>query len=309
MADLNDIRDEILTFIPETPQSHVREKYLKKLYRKTKRPVILYASSFSLDSIPGSTARINQQDLSCFKAASAGLDGTELDLIIHSPGGSLPITEHLARYLRRRFQNLRVIIPRYALSTASLLCFAADKLILSDQGVLGPVDPLVSWSVQEQSFTSTAREVLNEVGMAQRYIKGEKNEADLWNERLRAYPPGLLAKCRDEIVLSRKLIQEFLESYLLSGKEDRAAAAKAVASWIGNATNFSSSRRPLDIDALRAKGLPVDSLEDGEDFYDDVMSVFHAALATFDTSDCVKIVQNHAGKGCSMSSRHTGISS
>lgn len=303
MADLSDIREEILTYIPETPQSHVREKYLKRLYRKTKRPVILYASSFSLDSIPGSTARINQQDLSCFKAASAGLDGTELDLIIHSPGGSLPITEHLARYLRRRFQNLRVIVPRYALSTASLMCFAADQLILSDQGVLGPVDPHVSWTVHDQSYTSTAREVLNEVGMAQ------KSESSLWVERSHSFPPGLLAKCRDEIGLSRKLIQEFLENYLLSGTDESTAKAKQIAAWIGNATNFTSSRRPLDIDALQAHGLPVARLEDDEDFYDDVTSVFHAALATFDTSDCVKIVENHAGKGCSMTSRHTGISS
>ena len=303
MADLNDIHDEILTYIPETPQSHVREKYLKRLYRKTKRPAILYASSFSLDSIPGSTSRINQQDLSCFKAASAGFDGTELDLIIHSPGGSLPITEHLARYLRRRFQNLRVIVPRYALSTASLLCFVADTLILSDQAVLGPVDPLISWTVHDQSYTSTAREVLNELGMAQKY------ESSLWVERSRSFPPGLLAKCRDEIGLSRKLIQELLENYLLSGKEDRVTVAKALAAWIGNANNFTGSRRPLDIDALQAKGLPVSRLEDEQDFHDDIMSVFYAALASFDTSDCVKIVENHSGKGCSMSSRHTGISS
>lgn len=38
------------------------------------------------------------------------LSGSELDLIIHSPGGSAESTEALVSYLRSKFNNIRVIV-------------------------------------------------------------------------------------------------------------------------------------------------------------------------------------------------------
>jgi hypothetical protein len=38
-------------------------------------------------------------------------------------------------------------------------------------------------------------------------------------------------------------------------------------------------------------------LEDDQDFQDKVLSVYHATLVAFDMVPCIKIIENHHGKG------------
>ena len=46
----------------------------------------------------------------------------------------------VARELRRRFAQLTAYVPFEAKSAATLLCLAADELVLGDLGELGPLD-------------------------------------------------------------------------------------------------------------------------------------------------------------------------
>ena len=38
-------------------------------------------------------------------------------------------------------------------------------------------------------------------------------------------------------------------------------------------------------------------LEDDQELQDKVLSVFHATIAAFEFSPCIKLIQNHNGKG------------
>jgi len=66
--------------------------------------------------------------------------GEDLDLIVASPGGDLEAAYLVARELRRRFTRLTVYVPFRAKSAATLLCLAADELVLGRLGELGPLD-------------------------------------------------------------------------------------------------------------------------------------------------------------------------
>ena len=184
MLSLQDVYNEVLARKEESSQDYVLKKYLKKLFKYTGRATILYASAFTLKEASGRVLQINRQDSSCFLAASSGTDGRELDLIVHSPGGSVEATEQIVTFLRRRYDHIRVIVPLSALSTATLLCCAADRIVVGEHSAVGPFDPVVNWSYQGTSFSAAAQNIIDEFSIVQRNINNKRNNPILWIEKL-----------------------------------------------------------------------------------------------------------------------------
>ncbi|MBN2553571.1 MAG: hypothetical protein JXB06_12415 [Spirochaetales bacterium] len=300
---LQDIRSEVQGRRVESPQDFVLKKYLKKLYKSTNRATILYASAFTEKDAAGRVLQINRQDSSCFMAASAGLEERELDLIVHSPGGSVETTEQIAAYLRHRYDHIRVIVPLCALSTATLLCCAADRIVLGEHSALGPIDPLVNWSHNGESYETSAQNIINEYSIAQRNINNKKNDPSLWVERLKVYPPGLLAVCKTQIQLSQNLAKGWLQRYMFGGEEGSEQKAESIAAWLADSRRFGGSSRPIGRAEADSRGLKTERLEDDEALLENVMAVFYAGVVKFQISDSVKLVLNHLGKGCTFAVR------
>lgn len=66
-----------------------------------------------------------------------------IDLILHTPGGLVLASEQIAHALRRHRAKVTVFVPHYAMSGGTLIALAADEIVMSDNAVLGPVDPQV----------------------------------------------------------------------------------------------------------------------------------------------------------------------
>jgi ClpP class serine protease len=64
-----------------------------------------------------------------------------IDLIVHTPGGLVLSTEQIAMALIRHKAKVSIFVPHYAMSGGTLLCLAANEIILDHNAVLGPVDP------------------------------------------------------------------------------------------------------------------------------------------------------------------------
>ena len=75
--------------------------------------------------------------------ASYKLDTSKgLDLILHTPGGSIYATMQIVNYLQSRFQNdIRAIIPQIAMSAGTMISLACKSIVMGDQSCLGPIDP------------------------------------------------------------------------------------------------------------------------------------------------------------------------
>ena len=88
----------------------VRRKYLKEVSNLTKRNTILYASCWTSkpDVLP-SFLSISDEDLQGLMEVIHGLSGSELDLILHTPGGPLEVAEAFVSYLRSKFTDIRII--------------------------------------------------------------------------------------------------------------------------------------------------------------------------------------------------------
>jgi ClpP class serine protease len=64
-----------------------------------------------------------------------------IDLIVHTPGGLVLSSEQIAMALCRHKAKVTIFIPHYAMSGGTLLCMAADEIIMDPNAVLGPIDP------------------------------------------------------------------------------------------------------------------------------------------------------------------------
>lgn len=64
-----------------------------------------------------------------------------IDLILHTPGGLVLASLQIARALKKHKGKVTVFVPHYAMSGGTLISLAADEIVMSENAVLGPVDP------------------------------------------------------------------------------------------------------------------------------------------------------------------------
>ncbi|WP_461832791.1 SDH family Clp fold serine proteinase [Desulfothermus sp.] len=64
-----------------------------------------------------------------------------IDLILHTPGGLVLASLQIARALKKHPGKVTVFVPHYAMSGGTLISLAADEIVMSENAVLGPVDP------------------------------------------------------------------------------------------------------------------------------------------------------------------------
>src|SRR5688572_2857456 len=88
----------------------VRQKYIAELHSYTKRNLIVYAAKWTGGDASPNLVSINDEDIHAFMEAVNGLTGDDLDLILHTGGGSAEATDAIVSYLRAKFKNIRVII-------------------------------------------------------------------------------------------------------------------------------------------------------------------------------------------------------
>jgi hypothetical protein len=200
-------------------------------------------------------------------------------------------------------------VPVCALSSATLLACAADRILLADHSALGPVDPIVNWTHEGESFSASAQTIINEYSIAQRNINNKRNDPALWIERLKAFPPGLLATCRSQIQHSQSLAHRWLASYMFRDEEAAAERAESIAVWLSDSRHSVESFRLIGLSDAVSKGMKAQRLDDDEKLLENVMAVFHAGVVKFQSDDCVKIVENESGRGCTFASRPPAASS
>ncbi len=66
-----------------------------------------------------------------------------IDLVVHTPGGLVLPAEQIAMALKRHSAPVTAFVPHYAMSGGTLLCLAASRVVMDENAVLGPVDPIV----------------------------------------------------------------------------------------------------------------------------------------------------------------------
>lgn len=272
----------------------VRRKYLLELNCYTNRSTILYSSGWIHKSTQDYHASINDDDIHALMEVTYGLGGTNLDLILHSPGGSPEAAEAIVSYLRSRFREIRVIVPNLAMSAATLISCAADQIVMGEHSFLGPIDPQIQIPTSQGTVMVPAKAILNEFERA----KDDCSNPDyqlVWNGILSQYIPGLLESCEMAIQLSELLAETWLKSYMFKCSNCGEKASE-IAKWLSEHENFKSHSRHISRNDLIDKGLKIELLENDQELQDLSLSIFHATAHTFVNTSVNKIVENHFGR-------------
>ena len=292
---------EILAELSATKAQHsppdfdgVRRKYLLQLNSYTKREVILYASGWLQKPAPPDSTSINDEDIHALMEVTADFQGPSVDLILHSPGGSPEAAEAIVSYLRSRFFYVRVIVPQLAMSAATMIACAANKIVMGKHSFLGPTDPQLLLATPLGVRLVPAQVILDQFDKAQRECS-DPAKLSTWLPMLNQFGPDLLVQCEAVLEMSKDLVQEWLASYMFKGSPDGKECAKSVSEWLADHKHFKSHSRHLSRTALIKRRLKIDSLEQDERLQDLSLSVFHATTHTFTGTSTVKIVENHKG--------------
>jgi len=295
---------EILTELKQTekkgvkpPFDTVRRKYLAATYEKTGRNTILYATKWTQAGvIDPELLSITEEDIQGLMEVIHGLKGPNLDLIVHSPGGSPEATEALVSYLRTKFSDIRVIIPQSAMSAATMLACASNRIIMGKHSFISPIDPQLILHTQVGVQAVPAQAILDQFELAKSECEDPKKLGS-WLPILSQYGPALLIQCKNALELSQRLVSEWLELYMFAGKENARDISKKIAAKLADHQEFKSHGRHISRDkAKREIGLIIDDLEEDQEFQDLILSVFHATTHTFNGTNAVKIIENHNGK-------------
>jgi ClpP class serine protease len=64
-----------------------------------------------------------------------------LDIVLHTPGGLVLAALQIARAVHKHKGKVTAFVPHYAMSGGTLIALAASEIVMSEDAVLGPVDP------------------------------------------------------------------------------------------------------------------------------------------------------------------------
>ncbi|CAN5238158.1 S49 family peptidase [soil metagenome] len=274
----------------------MRRSYLVKLHALTGRNVVCYYTNWMTSNGSGGDSSIVLDDIHGLMEVFKDLDASAgLDLLLHSPGGDPTAADSLVRYMRSKFDDVRVVIPVAAMSAATMWSLAGDRLLMGKHSQLGPVDPQMG----TRQGNVPAGAILRTFKRAQDDCAADPTHLSGWVPTLQQYFPGLLDMCEDSTNLSKSLVQKYLSEHMFANKStaQKNRLSKAAADFFGDDTIHIAHGRGIGRDQLEALSLVVEPLEANDDLQDAVLSVHHAYMHTFAANPSVsKIVENQLGR-------------
>jgi hypothetical protein len=281
----------------------IRDKYMRRLSSYAGRALIVYASSWltKRSGVSDLNMSVDGNDVHALMEVCHGVDERELDLILHSPGGSPEAAEQMVNYLRTQFDHIRAFVPLQAKSAATMIALGCDEIWMGLHSELGPIDPQILVPVPEGMRWAPAHAILRDFDRAKGEVSADVSLLAPWTPILRSYAGGLIEFCHQQIRLAQDVVIRWLEQYMLAQQPQdlRHGLAESIAAYFGSDVAYDRFRthgRPIRVEELETlQGLQVRRLESDDDLQDAVLSVYHALDITLSATPSVKIVENHKG--------------
>jgi len=233
--------------------------------------------------------------------ATRKLPPGSLDIILHSPGGSLEATESIVDILRQKFTDIRFFIPNTAKSAATMWALSGDEIYLASSAELGPIDPQMIYRKDNNVHQSPAQAIIDQFETAQKDLAKNSDKLPAWIPILPMYGPSLYQDCKLAIKLSKDIVRSWLVQYMfksLPRKRDRVNRARRVVNYFSSHKDLKSHGRRIGLTEIEQnlKGLlKIKRLDDDAILYDRVMGVYYCLVNIFQRSASFKIIQNHIG--------------
>lgn len=272
----------------QSPLDVVRRKYLGQLFEYTNRNVIAYYSGFL--SKPGiQLLDINDEDMNGFMMAVHKLDRTKgLDLILHTPGGSIASTEAIVRYLHLMFgKDIRVVVPQIAMSAGTMIACSSREILMGKQSSLGPIDP--------QLNGIPAQGVIDEFRLALEEYKKDPNSIAIWQQILQQYRPTFLGQCKNAIAWTKEFVTDQLKTVMFDADPEAQAKADRIVAALSDTDTHKAHARHISGLTCTEMGLKIKMIEDDNTLQDLILTIHHCFMHTMMNSPTFKVIENHLG--------------
>jgi ClpP class serine protease len=153
-----------------------------------------------------------------------------IDLVLHTPGGLVLASVQIARAIKARRGRVTVYVPHYAMSGGTLIALAADRIVMTEDAVLGPVDPQLGQSPAGSILTVLEKKPISEIDDATLI------QAD---------------QARKAIEQVKNVVVELLRDRLGAEKAAEIAQLLSTGTWTHD--------YPLNVETLKTFGLDVSS--------------------------------------------------
>jgi len=292
---LNEITEQA-KLNPTAPDT-IRRRMIGAVEQITERPLIVYATAWTTPgkNAPQDLLQIDFSDKTGFRDVTEQLEGTDLDVLIHSPGGLAEAAEAIVELVRDRFLSVRYIIPNGAKSAATMLALSGDSILMDEVSELGPIDPQMAVVQGGAAKYSPADAILAQFEEASKDIQQHPERLSVWIPILSQMGPSLLVECTNAKELSRNLVREWLAKYMFRDDPQAKEKSETISSYLADHKNFLSHSKRVGMVDLVKLGVKVEDLRQNARLRNNVWELYCAIDITFSNSAACKIIENAQG--------------
>jgi ATP-dependent protease ClpP protease subunit len=271
-----------------------RIESIKKIESITQRPLIVYAANTRIGGfyVPNT---IDDSDITGFSDLIESIDSKEIDILLHSPGGSAEATERIVNLLRENFSHIRFLVPNSAYSAATMLALCGDEILMDERSTLGPIDPQIIITTPQGITSAPVQDILNGFERIRQILKDDPGSLGAYLPMLQKYDLHIFETCENAIELAHSLAQEWLEKYMLKDDPRKKEKAAHIAEKLGKHKEYLSHGRTIGIRQCKEIELVVKDLRDMPQLRDELWKLYCLIEILFDRTPMVKLFENSRG--------------
>lgn len=265
---------------------YARQDTIRAIQKKTGRTLIVYEAN-----IHSPNGSITETDVQPFCDLLARVDaGSDLDLLIQSPGGEIDAAEKIVYMCRSVAKGFRLIVPEYAKSAATLIALASDEILMGLASELGPIDPQLqgpgpggaTFQTSAQTFIDEFESILEEVSAT-----GTLSPAYL--PLLDGLNLGFIGMCRNATERSKQFAAKWLKKYMLEEDPDK---AQEIAEDLCKVKKWLSHGVVIDAEEASKLGISVAKLAKDDDLWRQIWYLHCCYGVLFRTRPIAKIFES-----------------
>lgn len=277
-----------------------RKRQLKRISElRGDRDVLVYAADMDKPNTPPGWLTIAYSDLVSLRDQLSNLNGSKLDLILETGGGSGEVAEDIVRSLRDKYADLAVIVPGWAKSAGTIIAMAGNEILMEPASSLGPIDAQMSW--QGKVFSADA--LIEGMEKIKREVEhtGTLNRAYI--PMLQSLSPGELQNAENALHFAQTLVADWLARYKFknwdlhssSGKtvtdDDKNTRAKEIARELCDHKKWLTHGRSIKITDLEVMRLRITDYSKQPDLAEAIRRYHTLLQMTFDSTNIYKVFE------------------
>lgn len=294
------IYSEYLDQGPALDLNAERKKQLARIASLRNRDVVVYASD-SNKARQGAPVAIDNSDLLPITDQISNLNGTAIDVLLETGGGSGETAEDIVRLLHGRYKSVAFVVPGMVKSAGTIMVMAGDEILMEPGSSLGPIDAQIQWE--------------GKVFSAEAFLKGLesiKAEVTATNSLNRAYipilqriSPGEIQHAENALEFAKVLVKDWLKEHKFKNwishrthnpgtpvtPEQKAERAKEIADNLCDHSKWLTHGRSIKMSDLQSLGLEIMDYSKSAELADAIRRYQVLLQMTFDTTGIYKLFE------------------